>query len=156
MKHILYAIGWVWLLPVNILALCWLLPMKAKGNFSEITWDWNSWSWHWEVDELSKFYENSMSGWWGFVIGNNVIHVEYIINDAQDKQYMVHEETHVLQNYIFGALFYPVYIACSGYLYLFAPTKHPYLDNFFEVWARKTAGQQKYIAIPPNDRWPWW
>ena len=161
MKHILYAIGFIWLLPVNILAWSWLLYMKHKGTFEDIWWDWNTWSWNWDVSNDSEFYEKSMEGWWGFVIGNNIVYVDYFPKLALDKTYIRHEQAHVLQNYILGVLFYPTYIVFTCWIYLFQWAKHAYIDNPFERWARRAAGQKVYLSPEewpdgPNDRWPWW
>ena len=160
-KNILYALGWLWLLPVNLLALCWLLPMKWKGTFESVRWDWEKWCWHWDVSNDSKFSEDSMKGWWGFVIGNNIVYIDYFPETTLDKRHIKHEETHVLQNYIFGMLFYPAYLLCSGCIYFFQLEKNSYVDNPFEIWARKKAGQRIYIPEKdwpqgPNDHWPWW
>lgn len=159
--HLLYAVGWVWLLPVNLLVLFWLLPMKKKGTFESVEWDWDGWCWHWNISNDSEFYKNSMEGWWGFVIGNNIIYVDYFPKLALDKKHIKHEKIHVLQNYICGILFYPLYELISGFIWLFIKNKHAYYYNPFEIWARWKAGQK--INIPreewswgPNDRWPWW
>lgn len=159
LKHTLFALGFLWVGIVNLLFyICWFYWMKRKGTFEKIEWDWNSWSWKCDVANNSDFYKNAMQGWWGFVIGSFIIFVD----KDTDPKHMKHEETHVLQNYIFGPLFYPVYELLSIVLLIFAGTDcHSYYDNPFEVWARRSAGQQ--IKIPrsewswgPNDRWPWW
>ena len=73
----------------------------------------------------------------------------------------MHETAHVYQQYIFGVFFFPVYILTSLFMYCFVWDKHPYIDNFFEKWARNRAGQ--LVKIPKEDRerymkdrWPWW
>lgn len=161
MKHILYAIAFILLLGVNILAWAWLLYMKRKGTFESVEWDWDGWCLHWDVSNDSDFYKNTMEGWWGFVLGSNIIYVDYFPKLALDKQHIKHEKTHVLQNYIFNIFFYPIYYLHSLYLWIFKWEKNVYYDNFFERWARRAAGQR--VDIPPedwtngpNDRCPWW
>lgn len=160
-KHLLYAIAWIWLLPVNLLALCWLLPMKIKGTFENIWWSWNTWTWNWDVANNSEFYKVSMKGWWGFVIGNNIVYVDFFPKSIPSIiTHMEHEENHVFWNYILGVFFYPIYVMFSSFIYLFLPNKHAYLDNPLERLARKAAGQKVDISREewtsgPNDRWPW-
>jgi uncharacterized membrane-anchored protein YitT (DUF2179 family) len=161
-KHILYAIAFILLLVVNIpVWLFWFLPMYKKGTFESVKWDWDGWCIHWDVSNDSEFYKTSMEGWWGFVIGCNIVYVDYFPKLALDKQHITHEKTHVLQNYIFNILFYPLYILMSLGIYLFGgKNRNAYYDNPFEIWARYKAGQMIYIPRAlwtkrSNDRWPW-
>lgn len=161
MKHLLYLIGWIWLLPVHIAGLFWFLPMLIKGNFENVWWDWNWWCLNWNLKDDSKFVKESMEGWWGFVIGNNIVYVNDDPLDAHyDYKHMIHEQQHVKQNYLFGMFFYPAYMLATAYIYLFQHGKHSYHDNPFEVNARNAAGQQVILTPEewmngPNDRFPW-
>jgi hypothetical protein len=72
-----------------------------------------------------------------------------------------HEIRHCVQQFLFGVLFYPVYLLASVFIWLVLRTLHAYLDNPFERDARKAAGQPVYIPPEnwpqgPRDRWPWW
>ena len=162
MKHSLYAIAFILLLPINILIwLFWFLPMYKKGTFEDVWWRWDDWSLNWDVSNESEFYKKAMKGWWGFVIGCNIVFVDYFPKIEKDKRHIIHESCHVLQNYMFNILFYPAYILCSLYIWVFQKGKHAYYDNPFEIWARRSAGQNTKIdrenwAQGPNDRWPWW
>lgn len=161
MKHIFYTIAWILLLVVNIpVWLLWFLPMYKKGTFEGVWWDWDGWCWHWDVNRNSNFYKESMKGWWGFVIGSNIVYVDYFPKEKRYKTHIKHEKKHVWQNYTWNIFFYPAYITCSIYIYCFQWNKHAYLDNPFEIAARKAAGQKINIPITewtkgPNDRWPW-
>jgi len=162
MKSILFLLGFLWVLPVNILAwIFWFLPQYIKGTFEKIKFYPNGIV-TWDVKNSSKFFKKLKDDhWWGFVIGSNIVFVDRDSKKDKDIARFIHEETHVYQNYMFGIFFYPVYIAITCFLWLFRPNKHAYLDNPFEKHARKRAGQQ--VEIPkekwtrgPNDRWPWW
>lgn len=160
MKKLLCFFGWFNILPVNILAwLFWFLPNYIMGSFSDIT-IWPNGMITWDIDNSSKLFKKlKKDNWWGFVIGSNVVFIDYFAN-TDDAKHLRHEETHVVQNYKWGILFYPYYIARSLYIYYFTPSKHPYLDNPFEIEAREKAGQQVRIPVEEwkyhgNDRWPW-
>jgi hypothetical protein len=116
----------------------------------------------WDIDNESRFFK-VMDGWFGNVVGAHVTVTD--IPDAEaDPQWhvvFVHELGHVIQNYIFGVFFFPVYIAHSVVIWAFHKDKHMHLDNFFERWARRRAGQP--VEIPreqwydgKSDRNPWW
>lgn len=74
----------------------------------------------------------------------------------------LHELEHCRQQFVWGPLFYPVYLLASVWIWLAGPAdKNAYYDNPFERAARKAAGQR--VDIPPahwrdgkGDRWPWW
>lgn len=70
----------------------------------------------------------------------------------------IHELEHASQQFRWGILFYPAYLMCSIWIYIFQQDRHAYYDNPFERDARLVAGQ--VVEIPKeqwnNDRWPWW
>ena len=159
MKHILYFLGFLWVSPVNILfSIFWCFPMYFKGVFKHVVWDWETWSFQVIVNPSSDFHKSAMKGWAGFVVGSFIVLRKGWVNGIVLR----HEQTHVLQNYIFGILFYPLYILCSLFIYLFGNSRtHAYYDNLFEVWARKSAGQPSRLPQDKwrdgqSDRWPWW
>ena len=158
-KHFLYAIGFTLLLYINIpIWLFWFLPMKKRGTFESVVWDWDCWAFKWDVANDSDFCKSSMKNWWGFVLGSNIIFVDF--KPGQDEEQEKHEETHVLQVYILNIFFYPMYILFCGIIWLFFPQKHTYYDNPLEMWARWAAGQQVKILPAqwlggPDDRVPW-
>jgi hypothetical protein len=162
MKKILLLLGWLWVLPVNILAwVFWFFPQYLRGVFKKIRFHSNGVI-AWDVDNSSKFFKGlKEKHWWGFVIGSNIVFVDCDMAAPKDAQKLKHEVAHVYQNYRFGMFFYPLYILMTVYLWLFKKNKHSYLDNPFERQARKEAGQQ--VTIPKSewsryykDRWPWW
>ena len=158
---ILCFLGWFNILPVNILAwLFFFIPHLIKGSFEDVQF-WPDGSISWDVKNDSDLFKRlKKDNWWGFVIGSNIVMVDYDPK-SDDAQFMMHERAHVYQNYALGVLFYPVYIAITVWLYFFKISKHPYLDNPFEIQARRYAGQKVIIPIEEwssktNDRWPWW
>lgn len=71
-----------------------------------------------------------------------------------------HEVEHCRQQFAVGVLFYLLYFLMSIFIWVFLPNKHAYLDNPFEVRARRAAGQVVNDSPPGGwrgrDRWPWW
>lgn len=160
-KTLKFVPGFIWAIIPSFLAwVFFCIPHWLKGTFESVKMR-SDFSIIWDVANESKFFKEAMEGWYGFVIGCNIIIVDAPSEDNNYEQYLDHETCHVYQNYLFGILFYPVYILVTCYLWLFRKDKHAYLDNFFERLARDYAGQD--VDIPkenwsdgPNDRWPWW
>lgn len=157
-QRFLCFIGFLWVLPVNLLAWCWLLYLRFTGQIEKVTW-YSDFAIAWDIDNNSRFFKR-MKGWYGFTLGSNIICIDV---EPFDKytQHLMHETAHVYQQYIFGVFFFPVYILTSVFMYLFMPKTLPYIDNFFEKWARKYAGQPVKIPVEQRkeymkDRWPWW
>lgn len=167
--------GFIWALPMSLLTwIFFCIPHLCRETFCSV-WIDEHLCITWEIDKRSEFYEEAMEGWFGFVLGCNriVVDIDFptkevsgvnigsLYRDHPHYMKMQHELRHVLQNYMWGFLFYPAYILDSFYLWLFKRNKHAYLDNYFERDARKFAGQK--VDIPreewpegPYDRWPWW
>jgi len=158
LKTALCLIGFIWLLPVNLISWAFLCTLALFKQIEDVIF-YDDFSIIWDVNNKSKFYK-LMSGWYGFVLGSNIVCV-----DARPRiqyiTYIKHETAHIYQQYIFGILFYPLYILMSLFIYFFMPSKLPYQDNLFEKWARSYAGQK--VEIPEDkrreylkDRWRWW
>ena len=158
LKHTLFALGFLWVGIVNLLFyLFWFARHKRKGTFEKVEWDWNCWAWKCDINNNSEFYNKYMRRWWGFVIGSFIV----FVNKSDDLSHMKHEEAHILQNYIFGPLFYPMFYLMSLCIYIFGSKNiHSYYHNPFELWARYSANQP--ISKPkeiwdegPTKRWYW-
>lgn len=154
----LYFLGFIWVLPVNVLAWCWLLYLHLSGQVEQVRYN-SDLSLIWDIDNNSRFYKR-MKGWYGFTIGGNIVCIDVKPIDKYET-HIRHESVHVLQQYIFGVFFFPVYILTSVFIYCFMRNKHAYIDNFFEKWARKSSGQPVKIGKEDRerymkDRWPWW
>lgn len=160
MRTFLNVIGFIWLLPVNLIVWAVLLILLWRGQFEEVTLQPNL-ALRWDVDNNSKFYKIlSKDGWFGFVAVSNIIVVDDDPYELFEK-HIRHEDAHVSQNYVLGILFYPLYFLCSIFIFCFLWNKHSYLDNPFERHARRLAGQR--VDIPreewpkgPHDRWSFW
>jgi hypothetical protein len=160
---LLRIIGFLWAFPITLLSwIFFFLPHYFKGTFQDVRLSWKYLAFIWDVDNRSSFYKNTMDGWYGFVLGANVcvIDIPEIYQTAVRARYLHEVKGHVTQYFIFGILFFPLYIGHTCYLWLFRKDKHAYLDNFLERWARKVAGQK--VDIPREewpdgyDRWVWW
>ena len=123
--------------------------VRVCKNFS-IIWDVSNDSWLY-----SKMHGR---GWYGFTLGNNVI----VNDDIEAKKVsLTHENEHVIQNYIFGIFFLPVYFLLMLGIFIFLPEKHSYIDHPFERMARRAAGQKLEYTRDEwphgsSDRWTWW
>lgn len=159
MNYIKLILKQLWVLPTNIVGwIFYFLPQYIRGVFEKVTIQKDGII-KWDINNNSSFYKKMINKkWWGYVIGSNVIFIDLI--SAEDETKIKHEEAHIMQNYIFGPFFYPIYILLSLYVLIFKREKHSYYDNPFELQARKSAGQQinipkEYWKDGPNDRWPW-
>jgi hypothetical protein len=147
----------IWLLPATLLVgLFYILPLlmfkeiKYRGMPRFLIFEFenmeNPGSW---FDEQWKKW----SGWSGpcFYIwkphngpGGHVM----------DHITMIHELRHCEQQFWLGLFFYPAYIGHSIWIYISnlwkKEKRHMYYDNWFEMDARKKAGQPIYIS---RDRW---
>lgn len=82
-------------------------------------------------------------------------------SEARTIRTRKHEMKHVHQQFSWGPLYYPAYFLSSVWIWLFQKSKHSYYHNYFEIAARRAAGQR--IDIPssywkdgPEDKWIWW
>lgn len=169
------AVGFIWLLPVTIIAWTfYVLPLWALG---EIEWDgWRSVGIAqfkvptiniykqigsggvYEIRREMSWYRRRWVGWWGWggpcVIFWKPTH-QFSIKDLH--KIFRHEERHCDQMFLFGPLFYPLYIGFAVWLYLRGDYAH--INNPFEIDAREHADQP--INYSPKElakrkRWPWW
>jgi len=158
LKQLFVTIGFIWVLPLSILAWICLYLLKIMGQVNNVVVDQSDCSFIWLIQENSFLHKIS-KGWFGCTLGNNLVLVEDTYEIGKGSKFL-HEKIHLKQYYIFGVFFLLVYICNSAWLYCFNKDKHCYYDNFLEVWARKEAGQK--VEIPksewkdgPNDRNPW-
>ena len=169
LKWLMFLLGFIWCSPVTLLSLMFYQgPLVIWGWFGQkqvekIIWRWRTdFAIVWDIANVSRFYK-VMSGFFGNVVGANVT-VTDIPNEDSDPWWLeafIHELRHVVQNYVLGVFFFPLYILFSAFIWLFLKDKHAHIDNPFERDARKKAGQP--VEIPreqwyegPNDRNPWW
>lgn len=159
MMKFLYILGFIWVLPANLIAWTFLLILWARGDIEEVTID-DTLIMQWDLANDSWLHGKLLGTWFGFALGSNIL-----IRDSHPaekyKKRIKHEHTHAIQNYIFGIFFYPVYFMISIFIYCFLWEKHAYLDNPFERWARRSAGQtvdkpREDWPNGPNDRWNYW
>lgn len=143
-------LGFVWSFPVSFLArvvfafFVLFKQLRQPDNLGQFIMLW--------VVEPDSWLSKRMKGWYGFTVGNNIVVVDLL---PAHKKHLEHEKVHVQQNFIFGITFYPVYIIISLFLFFFTKL-HPYFDNPFERWARRSAGQEVEVNTSGKDRWIWW
>ena len=157
----LFLPGFLWALLASLLSWVFFhIPLLLQGAIEKVTLT-KELAIIWDIDNDSAFYKK-MKGWYGNVVGCNITVVDYDRNNPEYKEHMDHEKKgHVYQNYIFGPLFYVLYVLFAVVIYYCFKTLHPYYDNPFERWARRVAGQK--VEIPREewttknqDRNPWW
>jgi len=159
---ILYALGFLNTFVLTLLSwIFFFVPHYLKGTFERV-YITKELAIIWDVANDSKFYKESMDGWYGFVLGANVcvVDVPSKENDWWKKHFKHEVKGHVIQYFIFSLLFFVFYILFTLFILAFLKNKHSYHDNPFEIWARKVAGQQLHIPREewmdgPNDRFPW-
>ena len=159
----LYVLGYWWCFPNTLLSfIFYVCPMVVAGQITNSkkvgvssTETIIQWLEPVEGSWLDKRYKYGGQAMGAFVLLNRNL------TDKQRKRIMIHEETHVLQQYALGIFQPVVYVLASVFIYIFMPKKHSYYDNPFERQARKRAGQ--IVNIPPedwtggsNDRWLFW
>ena len=157
MKKFLYILGFLWALPLSlpvwILGL-FLLATKQIERF-HVT---EKFEFVWDLEDDGYFFKGAFEkrDFWGFSFGNNIF-----IKDRDDKRYkrgIKHESRHCFQSYYLGIAFPLIYILEALIIYFFVKEEHSYYDNWFEIDARKYAGQ--LLNIPKsawkNDRWIFW
>jgi len=160
MKSFLFLLGWLWLLPISILGLALgflLLVMRQIERVKRCTdgtiiWDLADYGWFFR----EAFYDR---GWAGFSFGCHIFVKD--MQEARLARTVEHETRHCYQQYVFGVFFYPVYLLHSVWVWLFQRKKHSYYDNWFEIDARRAAGQlinipKEYWRDGTGDRWAWW
>ncbi len=125
---ILKFIGFIWSLPITILALIYTFFLSLTGNFK--FYGVENWSFIWIVkNPLSTKW----NGWSGLTLGCVII-VKYPPHDKKWRIKLLHEMHHVKQYMLLGILFFPLY----GIGWLLGGCK--YRNNWFEKEARKVSG----------------
>ena len=155
-----HPLGFLWTLPVSIIGWLFVLFLWAFRQVDWFTVDPDL-SFECYLKKTGWFYRKLMAKrWFGFTIGNTIIASELDVTEKFDRC-MKHEHRHVWQQYIWGIFFFPAYIVESLRIFIFVKDEHSYLDNWFELDARKHAGQT--VKIPrhmwpdgKNDHWIWW
>lgn len=147
MQNIINLITFIWVLPNNIIAF--LLTLYLLQTDSIRLNSREGITFYWKFNKSSKFYKEYMKpkNWLGFVVGTNVFY-EFSEGFKNENTYMRHENRHILQNKIFGPLFYALYLLFYLFILIFIISKHPYYDNPFERDARKASGE--VVDIPDN------
>ena len=167
----LRALGFVWLLPATILV--WFFYVIPLWGFGYIEYDGSA-DFLIAKFRLAKgvnWYSKLWDRWWGWS-GPCVLIIHHNVSDGTEMtRTLVHEIRHCKQQFVFGAVHYPLYFLCSLIIWItwkltslvgltWMDNVHPYIDNPFERDARHAAGQP--VVIPreewgdPKDRWPWW
>lgn len=154
-----YILGFLWVVPVSIIGWLFLGLLTLFGQIDCINL-YPDLSVVWDLKNTGFFYKKMVRRWFGFVIGCNIVVVDLDDSDKNVRCFM-HERRHVLQQYCWGVFFFIAYVFESLRIFLFCKEDHAYLDNRFEIDARKYAGQK--IKVPksewfdgPEDKWPWW
>lgn len=161
---VLKLLGFVWLLPATIpFWLFYLFPLMLSGNIRFSGWEGFGIA-RFVLVGRSGWYWRLWRGWVGF--GGPCCLIHKPMSDGPVlRRTIAHERRHCLQHFVFGPFFFPAYLLCSAAIWVYGTVTdadvHAYLDNPFELDARKAAGQP--VTIPRdhwphgrNDRLPWW
>lgn len=160
MKTFLRFLGFLWQLPAFIVIwLFYILPfwliwkeIKLEGKPHPFVWEFSN-----PIDPTS-WYDKKWARWGGWAGPSVMIIKDSMYEDAATYEVVRnHELQHCKDYLICGTFFYIVYILNTAWILftnLFKPyekRKHAYYYNWFELRARKAAGQR--IEIPRNE-WP--
>jgi len=169
MNNLKYYLGFLWTLPVSIVAWIIVEFIRINRGVESVIWDnrlvcvvtLKSNHWFYRVFFKRRHWAGWSCGNVAFVGDMLSYGYEPEMVDHKWNAVTIHETTHCLQQYKWGILWYPVYIVESAHLWFKHKKKHSYLDNRFEREARRLAGQ--LVDIPPefwpdglNDRWIFW
>jgi len=145
MKTFLNLLGTIWVLPAAILVwVFYILPLWLIWK------DLKFIKWHEPFmarfqlanKDLEPWHVRWWKDWYGVGLPCAYIHkdLETLADDEYVAVVCVHEARHCKQWFVFGVLFYPVYLLSS--LVQGLRGKHWYKDNHFEVDARRAAGEK--------------
>jgi len=148
----------VWLaLPVG--SWVYILILKLAGDIEFVRWEY-WWASRWSLISQHSWYAKKWARWKG--VG---LWLAMIINDrdligSRLATCIRHEGRHSYIWFFLGGWGYVAYVAHSVFIFFFRPDQHTHIHNWFEIDARKFAGQR--VEIPrsqwkdgPDDRVPW-
>jgi hypothetical protein len=130
-------LGFVWLLPMTIVIwTLYVLPLWITGQIKyEGALDFLIAKF--VLIDRGNWYSRAWKNWGGWSGPCVVVYRKF---DERGTQLILkHEYRHCQQQFVFGALHYPLY-GLMFLVYLAFTNKNPYYDNPFEVDARKYAG----------------
>lgn len=138
---ILRVLGFIWTLPVSLLMWIFMLFCLLFKQVDKV-YARKDLTFVWVLKRDSWFDEKLLigRGYAGFAVGNNIIYSQSTVRDID--QIIKHESRHCQQYYLFGVLFLPIYACMFLYISFFIKHKHPYLDNPFEIDARRYTGEE--------------
>lgn len=145
MKKFLHFLGTLWCLPATILVwLFYILPMWLIWK----DFIFMGWGEPFIADfqlanrDVEPWHARAWKDWYGVGLPNAAIHRNElgIFDDQYVELVKVHERRHCVQWFWLGIFFYPVYLV-AGWIQGMRG-KDRYLDNPFEVDARKASGEE--------------
>lgn len=138
MSKLFRILGFMWLLPMTaIIWLFYILPLWVLGQTKhDGTLDFLIAKF--VLVDRGNWYSRAWKNWAGWSGPCVVIYRKFDPSIAQ--QILKHEYRHCMQQFVFGAFHYPLYVVLYIMLWAFT-NKNPYYDNPFEIDARKYAGE---------------
>jgi hypothetical protein len=152
---ILKFLGFIWSLPTTLVMMFYFMPLWIFGYIQYWGKD-DTFILVFVLTDKPSWYRARWEQWEGFSSPAIILLKQKPETDAV-KTIEKHEHRHCYQHYVFGIFTYPTYIAISLFIYFFLKNLQPYLDNPFEIDARRYGGQLVYIPriMWPESRWPW-
>lgn len=137
-KDALKVVGHIWAAPLTIVGLFYATLFTILG--------WYSWDSRegialvFNTKKMPNFLVKLWKGWAGHTVGHVVVLAP--MPELQRNITLRHEQEHVSQMMRFG-IFQPIfYLMIMGVIKLCCKNAHYYLDNPFEIDARRAAGQR--------------
>jgi hypothetical protein len=150
-------LGHIWMLPVTLVGAVYLGVLALFGQVYFGRWVRHA-AIALYVPDGTWLGKKMIAGEWaGWSTGAWIVVLE---SECDSLASVRHEYGHVIQQMCFGVFQPVIYVIMSVWIWLFEKDLHAYLDNPFEVAARREAGQM--LKVPkemwPGDggRWPWW
>jgi len=141
MSKLLFLIGFIWALPITLLAFIFYVgPLWALGKYKQTGWNEVAFIWRIEVNDntwFDRILARLWRGWAGHALGNIVV-----LKSTATEKTVVHEKEHVKQMMKLG----PLHLVIYGLIYLVGrfvlSNVDGYRDNIFEIDARRKAEQK--------------
>ena len=133
-------LGYIWTLPITLIGLVYVLAFSFVG--------WYRWTgvvgdalvWNINLDKLPPRPAKFWTKWSGHTFGQVVV-LKYTLDTEKGKVLLIHETEHVHQHMKLG-VFMPLMFSIVYLSIKFGcESADPFLDNSFEISARRRAGQ---------------
>lgn len=133
-------LGYAWSLPVTLIGLIYVLTFSFAGWYRWMGVVGDALVWNINLDRLPAWLSKFWMKWSGHTFGQVVV-LKYTLDTERGKVLLIHESEHVHQHMKLGVFMPIMYSLIYLSIKFGCESADPYLDNVFEVSARRRAGQ---------------